>query len=225
MELKNFLIELNKYLKKKHLKLVMVRNFKKLPEHNIGNDLDLIIKSEELDIWLNTIKIFCDRNNLELFINYEYFYCTGIEIHGVNDKDGKVSLDLNSKLNWRGIDFYDSDQLVNDSILFNYPIYYAKYEFINCYVTFCHSFLYGGFIQEKYINEFRNCLSNNREEFRKLFQSIFTKKQTNFLFNKIESNDQRIPKYYANLIRLTVILRAFLKKPLRTSKKLALSFF
>ena len=41
--LKEFLLGVDKLLKKEHLKFVVIRNYKKLPDLNVGNDIDLII--------------------------------------------------------------------------------------------------------------------------------------------------------------------------------------
>ena len=122
------------------------------------------------------------------------------------------------------MEFYSINQLIKECILFNYPIYTSKKNFINSYITFCHSFLYGGFINEKYLKDFRKTLKNNKDEFKILFKTIFSEKQTNYIFNKLESTNFKIPKYIANTIRIKVLLKAILQKPLITLNLLIKSF-
>ena len=227
MELNEFLFDLNDDLKKNRLKMVVIRNHKFLPSYNIGNDIDFIIKPKDLNKWLDIIQRFCSNRNLKLKIfKNNNFYYVKIKIIGVRDKKKNyVEIDLNYNFNWRGVEFYSINQLIRECILFNYPIYTAKNNFINSYITFCHSFLYGGFINKKYLKEFRKTQISNKDEFEILFKKIFSKKQTKYIFNKLESINFKIPRYIVNIIRIKVLLRSILKKPLITLNLFIKSYF
>ena len=224
MELNSFLKELGIKAKKESQKIVVIRNHQLLPDKNIGRDLDLIIKEDSEEIWINILKKICQDNHLQIQSNHSQFYCKGFKIKGVNDKNNYLYLDLNSRFNWRGIDFYSTDLLVKQSITFKDQIYTGKKNYINWYITFCHSFLYGGFINKKYLKEYRQAILENYIEFQKLFKIIFTNKQTEYLFKKILSSDVQISRLDSYLFRLNILLRIFLKKPIYTFYHLVKSY-
>ena len=224
MELNSFLKELGIKAKKENQKIVVIRNHQLLPDKNIGRDLDLIIKEDSEETWINILKKICQDNHLQIQSNHSQFYCKGFKIKGVNDKNNYLYLDLNSRFNWRGIDFYSTDLLVKQSITFKDQIYTGKKNYINWYITFCHSFLYGGFINKKYLKEYRQAILENYIEFQKLFKIIFTNEQTEYLFKKILSSDVQISRLDSYLFRLNILLRIFLKKPIYTFYHLVKSY-
>ena len=227
MELYEFLIKLNDDLKKNNLKMVVIRNYQYLPRYNVGKDIDFIINPEDLNNWLVIIKRFSSNQNLKFKIseNNKSYYVK-LKIIGVKDKKKNyLEIDLNYNFNWRGVEFYSINQLIEECILFNYPIYTSKNNFLNSYITFCHSFLYGGFINQKYLKEFRKTLKTNKNEFEILFKKNFSKKQTQYIFNKLESINFKIPRYIANTIRIKILLKSILKNPLLTLNLLIKSYF
>ena len=226
MVLYEFLIKLNDDLKKNNLKMVLIRNYQYLPNKNIGRDIDFIIKPKDLNKWIDIIRRFCYENNLEhKVVKKNSLYYLKQKIVGIKyNQKNFIEIDLNYNFNWRGVEFYSVNQLIKESILYNYPIYTSKQNFINSYITFCHSFLYGGFINEKYLKDFRKTLKSNKDEFEILFKTIFSEKQTKYIFNKIESVDFKIPKYIANIIRIKVLIKSILKKPLITLNLLIKSY-
>ena len=224
MELNSLLKELGIKAKKENQKIVVIRNHQLLPDKNIGRDLDLIIKEDSEETWINILKKICQDNHLQIQSNHSQFYCKGFKIKGVNDKNNYLYLDLNSRFNWRGIDFYSTDLLVKQSITFKDQIYTGKKNYINWYITFCHSFLYGGFINKKYLKEYRKAILENYIEFQKLFKIIFTNEQTEYLFKKILSSDIKISRLDSYLLRLNILLRIFLKKPIYTFYHLVKSY-
>ena len=226
MELYEFLIKLNDDLKKNNLKMVVIRNYQYLPRYNVGKDIDFIINPEDLNNWLVIIKRFSSNQNLKFKIseNNKSYYVK-LKIIGVKDKKKNyLEIDLNYNFNWRGVEFYSINQLIEECILFNYPIYTSKNNFLNSYITFCHSFLYGGFINQKYLKEFRKALITNKNEFENLFKKNFSKKQTQYIFNKLESINFEIPRYISNIIRMKILLKSILKKPLLTLNLLIKSY-
>lgn len=225
MELHYFLSKLDKKIKKHNQKIVVIRNHQLLPYENIGNDIDLIIKEDKLSFWIKALENICLKENLKMTLIKKHFYCMGFKIKGINDKGEYLYLDFNSKFNWRGVDFFSTDKLVEESIPFKSPIYTSKENYLNSYITFCHSFLYGGFINTKYLKEYRNSIMENRIQFYRLFRIIFSKKQTVYLFNKINSQSQNIPRTKANLIRISIICRSIFKRPFYTISNFFKSYF
>lgn len=224
MELNNFLLALNKELKAKNLKFVVIRNYEELPVKNLGNDIDIIVPEKSVSQWLITLKFFCKNNHLDFQIINKHSYVVSTKIMGVNDKNNQLKIDLNNSFNWRGVDFYETDYLVKKSIVYQYPIFTSEHQYINWYITFCHSFLYGGFINPKYIQQYKCVVLDYSDEFRGLLRNVFTKSEANYLMEKINAQNFYIPRYKANVIRISVLFRSFIRKPFRTTHNFILSF-
>lgn len=224
MELNNFLLGLDDLLKAKGLRFVIVRNYEELPIKNLGNDIDVIVPKESVLEWLDILDFFCKENNLDFQVINKHRYVVSTLITGVNDKNNQLKLDINNLFNWRGVDFYQTDFLVKNSVMHQYPIFTAKYSYINWYITFCHSFLYGGFINPKYIKQYRHIVQKHPQEFSELLSTVFTKSEINYLIGKINAQDFFVPRYKANAIRIFILLRSFIKKPIYTAYNFILSF-
>ena len=57
MNLKDFATELNTFVKPLGMRIVVIRNYEGLPEENIGNDIDIIIRTNDLTSWLSVLLV------------------------------------------------------------------------------------------------------------------------------------------------------------------------
>ena len=161
MKLSDFLYELNHKAKLFNLKIVVIRNNEKLPYERTGNDIDVIIKNDDIATWLSIIKDVCKSNNLRVITRKRLFYCTKLYLPGV---DGGLELDLNNRLEWRGVEFYSTSKLIDNARPIN-DIIYTGEERENSYITLHHSLLYGGFLNKKYQHIFEKLPSEENEWF------------------------------------------------------------
>ena len=119
------------------------------------------------------------------------------------------------------VEFYSINQLIEECILFNYPIYTSKNNFLNSILLSVVFYMVVLLI--------RNILKNLEQLITiknelKIFLKNFSK-QTQYIFNKLESINFEIPRYIANIIRIKILLKSILKKPLLTLNLLIKSYF
>jgi hypothetical protein len=218
MTLQKFLRELSLVITVFKGRLVVIRNFEKLPETNIGNDIDLIIREDDIDKWLNAVAQVCVRHELILQVTKQFYYCTKLEISGGGFF---LELDLNNRFEWRGVNFFDIDLLIKDSSLHKGPIYTGT-RFANAYVTFHHSFLYGGFINYKYKSQYSFLLENIsllQKELSQLGGPIVQ----HFVIKKMARSKQ-FSKFGVNCLRSYILVHHLLKSPLKVSVGFIKSF-
>lgn len=209
----------------KNLKFLVIRNHEELPRKKTGNDIDIIVKPSNLQKWEFNIKLFCEKNNLDFEFIKSTHYCISTKVVGINDcHNNELYLDFNYEFNWRGVEFYPINDFVNSSISYNEFIYTSENQFSGWYITFCHSFLYGGFVNPKYIQNYIHQINTNHNDFRNEFLRIFTKKEIKFLFSSILDGNT-ISKTKANVIRVKLILRNIKKQPFKNTVKLIKTFF
>ena len=210
MQLSIFLQKLSIQLEKKKMKLIMIRNYEKLPKINIGNDLDLFLSRNKIREFEVILKNFCLERGIQLKTEY-HKNRTAFFLEGVQDKNNHCKLDVVYKLKWKGITFYNIEKLVENIKIFSNPIYIPKNNVVSAYIIFCQSFLFGGFINKKYLTVFREAMSKNKDEFKSLLNTIFSDYESSYLMRKIYDKDPYIPRIFANVIRIFVLIRSYFK--------------
>ena len=225
MDLSDFICNLKKIDSNDGLKFLVIRNHEELPVKKTGKDIDIIVKPLDLQKWLSKVKFFCEKNNLEFITIKSTHYCLSTKVLGIsNCHNYELYLDFNYEFNWRGVEFYPINEFVDSSILHNEFIYTSKNQFTGWYITFCHSFLYGGFVNQKYIENYIFHINMNYDSFKNEFLRIFTENEVEFLFISITEGNE-ISKNEANIIRIKVIFRNLIKKPYKNSVSLIKTFF
>lgn len=220
MKLEIFLSELNIRASKLDLKIVVIRNNEKLPYQRTGNDIDVIIKNNDLNLWLSVIERLCKDNNINYEIRKKYYYCTKLYFPEV---DGGLELDLNNRFEWRGVEFYSTEKLINASKLLNQPIYTGG-EHENNYITLHHSLLYGGFLNEKYNELYLVLVHDYYDWFYGELSNLLGVNNALYIINEIRSNNS-IPRSKINKMRVTALKRSLMKSPLKTTVNLVKSLY
>ena len=132
--------------KNKDLILLVSKDQSKLPHQILGNDIDLLVDSNDIELWISELKNTCTNIGCEfkiLSINY-YVIKTAI-FH----KNEKIFIDLNYNFIWYFFEFAKYNDLLSHAKLKNWVYEVNKKQ--AKYFNFCLSFLYGGFINDKYI--------------------------------------------------------------------------
>ncbi|AMG29793.1 hypothetical protein AL542_04885 [Grimontia hollisae] len=204
IDLREFLNILGNKINSNGLKIVMIRNYDKLPFELSGNDIDIIVNESDINIWIESLEAVCNELGLKLLIDRKLDYCYKTTIHNDNFR---LELDLNFKLCWKGVKFFDTYELINNATLHEWPIWKGQ-EYESAYVTFHHSFLYGGFINKKYTCMYEVLLeSKNIGRFRSDLNKIMPSIATFYLERKIKSGDFNLSRFTSNFIRVQVILK------------------
>tara|TARA_R110001592_G_scaffold255666_7_gene519424 strand:- start:2509 stop:3201 length:693 start_codon:yes stop_codon:yes gene_type:complete len=225
MDLNIFLSILSNEIEERGLKLVVIRNYDTLPQRNSGNDIDVIVNENDVSLWLSILGDICDTNGLTLDVTKKYYYCTKTIIHGVDDKFGRLELDLNNRFEWRGLKFYSSDSLISNSIRFNREIYTSSNE-LSAFITFCHSFLYGGFIQRKYSKEYKLLTTEKgKVQFKELSSPFMSFKDIDKILTSLEDEKYDLSKFEINIIRIKILLKSIIYKPFKTTKGFLYSLY
>lgn len=207
--LEHFLTELSTVAQGIDARLIVIRNFEKLPKENIGNDIDLIINEADVSRWLDILSQVCSVNQLKLEVTKQFYYCTKLEISGNNFN---LELDLNNRFEWKGIKFHDVGSLIENAFPYN-DIIFTSDSFSNAYITFHHSFLYGGFINYKYIAQNKLLLSN-RELFESKIKTLGGMFTSRIIIKKL-INNEKFSRTGANFLRSYIWLYQFSKSPIR----------
>ena len=219
VDLRDFLYALNNKVKKQNLKIVVIRNYEELPGKRTGSDIDLIIKENDVALWLGIIERLCNELGLTLIFTKGYYYCTKLLIKGV---DGELELDLNNRFEWRGIKFSSTDDLIDNAVQYNDCIYTTN-KLMGSYITFQHSFLYGGFINYRYA-EMIELLVKNKEWFLSEVEKIGGGALSKDILNHMR-NGTSLTRFEVHLIRLKIIGYQLLRKPLNVLQGLIMSFY
>lgn len=219
MSLKKFLTELSLAAHEEGRRLTVIRNFGGLPEVNIGNDIDLIIHESDVDRWLNIICRLSVMNSLHLEVTKQFYYCTKLKILGGGFS---LELDLNNRFEWRGVCFFDVGDLILESTPYN-DIIYTSSAFRNAYITFHHSFLYGGFINYKYKYQYK-VLIDNIAEFEERLESLGGRYARRVIVAALKRNED-VSRAHANFLRSWIWFRQFRKSPIRVVSGLCKSLY
>jgi hypothetical protein len=83
-------------------------------------------------------------------------------------------------------------------------------------ITFCHSYLYGGFFPRKYRDSLLNLLLLSPSGAKTLLEKVFGKNDASFILQSIEEDDFDAIDKRSTVIRIRVLLRAFFRNPLQT---------
>jgi hypothetical protein len=193
--------------------LVMLRNFEGLPVNKPGNDIDFIIRRKELPAWDSalTAAAFALRVDVKMTAT-DYYYRTF-----VFSSAGKeiIKIDLNYDFIWYGLSFMEMEHILGNTELYRTPIYVCASEADRVFVTFCHSFLYGAFINSKYLNEFSDQLRHG-PEFREHLHRIFGARHAARLADIILSKDSHMTLREAKWIRFAALMKAVKLAPIKT---------
>jgi hypothetical protein len=195
--------------------IVLLRNFEGLPFSKPGNDIDIIVREKELPGWHEALEASAGTLGMDIVVPYTDYYVKSFLLKNAGGETLKI--DLNHAFNWRGVEFADLDCVLDSVELYSAPIYIASSTCDRAFVTFCHSFLYGGFINRKYLDEFTREICRNQLFFNRL-KFIFGSGNAQRLADRILSRDIEMKPSEANALRIAAILRSTLRAPSQTMK-------
>jgi hypothetical protein len=200
--------------------LVMLRNFIGLPDSKPGNDIDLIVRRRDLPGWEAALTAAAKTLSINVALTCSDYYFSSF----VYARDGVeiTKIDLNHDFAWRGVTFMDMDRVLNNIELYRQPIYICASAPDRAFVTLCHSLLYGGFINTKYLDEFAIHLRIG-SEFGDHLQRVFGRDMAQKLGARILAGDVDMPRSEANRARITALSRSALRMPFSTMRGLARS--
>ena len=127
---------------------LVARNYQMLPGKNVGRDIDLLVPRRALCGWVGLVANACKKLGLAHYSIKKHRYCCRQVISGLNR--GTLEIDLIPRLDWRGVEWLCMDQVVRRAVPFREGMW-IPHPADECVITFCHSYLYGGHIKQKYV--------------------------------------------------------------------------
>ena len=185
----------------------LIRNYEGLPFFIYSNDIDIVSEFQHRNTIDSIFKKVALKLNLECKRYSSMYYTFKYLFSGCNEK---LEIDLNFSFNWYGVDFFRIEDLYEyQTIQDGFSIFGTGEQ--RAFITFCHSFLYGGFINSKYIKLFSNYA--HTPVFKWHMFNVFGSDALTLL-SYISNCNPDIARQKANRIRLKAILRKIIKNPL-----------
>lgn len=217
---KNIFFYFSELAEKNNLKMLPARNYLLLPEQNVGRDLDLIVLLKDLKIWTRVIKEISKKFDLKLEFGPSYRYCHQFHL---SNKEFHLEIDLLVRFEWRGIKWLENCEVVSFSKKYKNNLYIpnSDHEF---FITFNHSYLHGGFYPKKYSKKLIHLYSLEKEKILNLMKNIYGKKNSKTILRFICKEDFNSLNEINKKIRLNVILKSFMRNPLKIFMRCLLSY-
>ncbi len=212
--LEKFIRELAIEAARQNLTFLVLRNYKGLPKELRSRDIDVLVEKDKLRKGKSMLKTVSENLGLVHRQGAKLLYCHMQFIEGFADRKKELQIDLIPKLNWRGVDWIVVDGVIDRAIPYKNNIW-IPHPAHECVISFCMSYLYGGFVKEKYLPSMSKQARENREEVFGLLKKIFGRKTANDILDGLIKQDVSYISQKATINRLKVLLRGFLRRPLR----------
>lgn len=217
MTLHQFLTEFFVKLKELKIKYCILRNYEGLPYKNRGNDIDILIRKGDHEAVIGCIKDIVGINITNVVIRT---YVTSVYIFGVDWGDGRhaIEIDLVTALSWKGIPYLSVEKVLNAAgHTPNSPIIIISpappHEAL---VSFCSSYLIGGWIKDKYQDFVQSVFSSCSGEIRRLLRSVAGKRLSDAITGAVISNDKQRLLAMLPKLRRELVFRSLMRAPLRS---------
>ena len=221
----DFLRELDRAISKNSdEKIILVRNYTGVPDDLQSKDIDIQIDGQMIDAWVAALHDAAKELDCTCLLRTRSYYHVGLEIVRNGVTSTSLLVDLDHRFSWRGVDFFEFQMLRKNVELYSHPIYIPRDKYMEAIICFHMSFLFGGFVNEKYLSLFRSSLQQEQDFFDNLVR-VFGPKDASYLRSKIESADPFVSRRRANRIRLSAIARALSRAPVKTLGGLTTSLY
>lgn len=153
-----------------HIGYCILRNYEKLPEVNIGNDIDILIDYKDIEKNELILKLMCKELGLTCiriakrqYVHQWYFIKQGCP------EFKTLQLDFQFDGEWNGNIYLKGDYILDNRI--SYKNFYIPRKSHEALILLFASLIWGGFVKEKYNNRIYDLVNNDYEEFYKILRS------------------------------------------------------
>ena len=184
--------------KNRELILLVSKDQSELPNRILGNDIDILVETSTIELWINELKNISVKIGCEFkILSCNYYVVKTVFYHNYE----KIFVDLNYNFMWYFYEFAKYNDLIlhakSKNLVFELNHIHANY------FNFCLSFLYGGFINEKYIKIDEIFENGIIDKF--AFSKLFAPQMLNLLLQK---------RWGINGLRIYILLTQLLFNPL-----------
>ena len=196
--------------KKQGQKFLVMRNYQELPDRNVARDIDVMIPKNTIVTWRRIIDNVSKKLGLSCRTGRQYLYVSEEFVSNVDSSE--LQFDIEPRMNWLGVDWLNNEDCIKRARLFKDNIW-IPHPADECVISFCMSYLYGGFVKEKYLPLMSELAKNNKDEVLKILSNVFGKKIAAKIVDSLINKDIRDIAKNAARHRLIVLLRGFLRHP------------
>jgi len=215
--LSEFLSALFQALDREGLRPCILRNYEGFPSINIGNDVDLFIRSSELP---RAMRASSSIEGIRIVGYAERQYVANIFLEGVCSATGTrmQHVDFNLSLTWKGLPYLTTDAVLEAAIprsagnltfLVPCPVHEAV-------ISLFASLLVGGGLKEKYFPEVQRTFAGSRIEAVAALRPQFGFKNATRLVDSVIGGDRVRILGCIRSLRVSLSLRSLLHRPVRS---------
>lgn len=205
MQLNTFLEQLFTKLDSSKVDYSILRNHEKLPWFNVGTDIDILSNKKDM---ADIISCIHEIDNVKVTgLTYRNFI-TVVYIYGVeNNKSMGLELDFIHEIGFKGLTIFNSEELLKKRTMNERGVSVLPPEYEHV-ITFLSSYLYSGYIKQKYFPEQAKFFRANEDATLVILSEMFGKDYSENLLTCILIED----KENALKIRGKCIRHLFYKK-------------
>ncbi|ARP44336.1 hypothetical protein GTHT12_02840 [Geobacillus thermodenitrificans] len=224
--LKDVLTWLFKRYEEQNLEYCILRNYKELPEKNIGNDIDILIDEKKIKENQVILKEMCDLFSLKCirvakrqYVHQYYFISTEKVDYSV------LQLDFQFNGEWRGLIYLKGQDILKDRK--KYKNFYIPCPEHEALISYFASLVWGGFVKERYSNSIAETVIKNKSKFFKLLKGITGKEIACNIIDLILIGEISETSKYASLIRKRLVFNSLFFNPrlISTVKRIFLFYW
>jgi hypothetical protein len=202
-------------------RFLVARNYQLLPRQNVGRDIDVLVSPSRLRPWVRLTRVVSHGLGLRHESVRLHHYCCRQIISGLTG--GSVDIDLIPHLDWRGVTWLSVDDVIRRATRFRNEIW-IPHPADECVITFCHSYLYGGRVKEKYLPLMAIQAKGHADLVLQRLEGVFGVSVAGKLLDLLRDRDLRGLRRHAPRYRARALLRGFLRRPLRFAFAFARSY-
>jgi hypothetical protein len=212
-----FLTALFQALENEGIRPCILRNYEGFPIENVGSDVDFLIRPSELP---RAIRALRSIQGIRIVGYSERPYVASSYLAGTSAIPGGRSLqiDFDLSLSWKGLPYLPIDSVLHAAITrragnLNFVVPSAVHEAITSLLA---SLLVAGWIKEKYFAQVRQIFADNESQVIAALSPQFGRSAASRLVNSVIDGDRRSVLDCVPSLRVSLVLRSFLHRPLRT---------
>lgn len=209
-----FVLEVAKAATEANLKFIVVRNYEGLPYRNASHDIDLLVPRALFSSYMSLLRVVCDKHDLLIKPARTYYYCCQQIIS--NMVTGFLQVDILPCFNWRGVEWMNAEHVYLRSEHLRQGIW-KPVPADECIITFCHSYLYGGIVKDRYVPLLADLANSHADAIMFHFERIFGSMLGKRILDELQMSDVASLRRHSTSRRLKVLARGFVRSPAQSS--------
>ncbi|MCR4411184.1 MAG: hypothetical protein NUV77_02025 [Thermoguttaceae bacterium] len=193
-------------------KFLVMKNFERLPQENLGRDIDLLVLPRSESRWRDLLDRVGGQLGLTRRPARKYYHCEQQVLDGL--VSGSLQIDLIGRLHWRGVDWMSTSDVASRAVLLRDEIWVPE-PADACVLTFCQSYLHGGLVVERHVARLVAAAQEHGGRVAERLAPIFGLAIAEDIVRALQRRDIAHLRAQATRYRLAVLRRGFLRHPCR----------